>query len=163
MGENLMALRTEIATLRSMSDFGREPEVTDGMVHLVTYLLLAIVIVSYPFMLYTEDTGCFQPWASISALAFYFTCDGLLSMQSLLERGPFDVRGDCVNVDNLLCSTEEASFFMIRADYAGENMEGGWDTALERRAILNNAMFQELAKQDKDHFADVDENALQEV
>jgi hypothetical protein len=117
--DKLMSLRTEIACLQGASDYDREPDVTNSMLYAVTYLLLFFVAITYPAALYStyESDVCLQPWSCLSAAIFFITYDGLLSMQRILERSPFDINGDCVNLDSLLCGMEEVTFHMIRATY----------------------------------------------
>jgi len=122
--EKLMALRTSIGCLRTASDFDREPDVTNGMLYLVTYALLFFVMCAYPFTFYTKTTGCFQPFSIGASFLFMFSYHGLVKMQDILGRCPFNIGGDCVNVDTLLVDTEEMIFTMIRAGYADENNIG---------------------------------------
>jgi hypothetical protein len=117
--EKLMALRSLIGCLREASNYEREPEVANGMTYAVTYVLFFFVAIAYPASLYTTaDSGtCLQPWSCFSAAIFFITYDGLLSMQRILERSPYDRTGDCVNVDCQLCGMEEVTFYMIRSAY----------------------------------------------
>lgn len=132
--EKLMALRTEIANLRSAQDFDREPDVTNGMLYLVVYALIMMVFAAYPFIFYTEWTHCVQLWSIMSAFLFVFTYLGLLEMQRILARSPFDPEGDCVNVDNLFCSMEETLFHMMRAGYSSS--DDNCDTPVKVRSTL---------------------------
>ena len=117
--DKLMEMRGVIASLRCASDYDREPEVANGMTYAVTYTLFFFVAIAYPTSLYAAAgrDSCLQPWSTFSALLFFLTYDGLLSMQRILQRSPYDRRGDCVNVDKTLCSMEGTIFYMIRCAY----------------------------------------------
>jgi hypothetical protein len=121
--EKLMALRAAIASLNSAGDWDREPDVTNGMLYMVTYALLFFVLLTYPIKFYTAWTGCVQPFGVISSFLFAMTFHGLLQMQLMLARSPYDPEGDCVNMDSLVCGMEEVVYYMIRAGYQDNNEE----------------------------------------
>jgi hypothetical protein len=113
--QKLMDLRGQIGAVRLELDYS-DPEVTRGMMYMVTYLLLFFVMLGLPLQFYVKGQ-CFQ-WqcitVSVSEIVMYH---GLLVMQDILARSPFDIMGECVNMDYLLCGGEKMIFHMIRAGY----------------------------------------------
>merc|ERR1711972_252638 len=122
-----MALRSAIGSIRSHGDYDREPDVANFMLHLIIYALLLLYMIAYPFKAYTAWTSCVQVWSMVSAFLFFFTYHGLLTMQSILEKSPYELDGDCVNVDSHLVSSEQSLFQVIRARYwkMNTNQESG--------------------------------------
>lgn len=121
--QKLMDLRSAIACLRCENDFG-DPEVTRGMMYIVTYILLFFVMIGLPLNpgLRIPD-HCVQWKALVVSLSYIVMYHGLLVMQDILARSPFDPEGECVNSDFLLCCTEEVMFKVMRAAYAPDDLD----------------------------------------
>jgi hypothetical protein len=130
--QKLMDLRGQIGCVRCELDFS-DPEITRGMMYMVTYLLLFFVMLGLPLQFYVKEQ-CFQ-WqcvlVSVSEILMYH---GLLVMQDILARSPFDVMGEVVNMDNLLCEGEEMIFRMIRCGYdPSQGRDASKQPAIETR------------------------------
>jgi hypothetical protein len=121
--EKLMALRSTIGALRAHSDFDREPGVSNGIMEMIIYAFLFLLLITYPFSHYSPMSQCVQIWPMLSASLFVFVYHALINMQRMLQRSPFDPRGECVNTDNLLVYSEEMLFYMIRANHAAIDVQ----------------------------------------
>merc|ERR1712217_1010318 len=61
------------------------------------------------------EQGCLQWHAMVISLSYILIYHGLLVMQEILAKSPFDPEGECVNIDYLLSGTEAMLYDMLRA------------------------------------------------
>lgn len=107
-------LRGVLAQLSDMQDMQISQMVRVMMV-VVTNILLGLALIGYPTKMYDQTTECFRP---LVASYLYFICyRGMLHVMFILDKGPFYAKGDCVNIDALLVSTERFVFHVFRTSF----------------------------------------------
>merc|ERR1719463_556115 len=87
------------------------------MMQVLVDILIGLIIVSYPFRLMMDST-CVQILPMITTFLLCMSYLSMIRIAQISGRSPFDDRGDCVNVDYVLCSTEVTMHAQIRAKYA---------------------------------------------
>ena len=87
------------------------------MMVVVTNVLLALALVGYPTKMYEDTDQCFQFWPLVASYLYYACYRGMLHVMFLLDKGPFYGKGDCVNVDALLVSSERFTFHVFRTSF----------------------------------------------
>jgi ABC-type proline/glycine betaine transport system substrate-binding protein len=94
------------------------PSLAKVMLKIVMSVLILLILLAWPFQMQVKGQ-CLQPYAIAST--FFLCCCylGLLQLMTTLEKSPFFADGDCVNVDTLLCSTEQSIFHMLRTSFHG--------------------------------------------
>ncbi|CAE8649329.1 unnamed protein product [Polarella glacialis] len=90
------------------------PSLVYVMMVVVTNVLLAMALVGYPSKMYKDTTRCVQFWPMLGFF-FFYVC--MLRVMVILVKGPFYAKGECVNVDALLCSTERYAFYVFRTGF----------------------------------------------
>jgi len=118
-------LRSILAALADMPDM-QTSQLVRVMMVVVTNILLALALVGYPVKMYDNTGQCFQFWPLVASYLYFICYRGMLHVMFVLDKGPFYAKGDCVNVDALLVSTERfifhvfrTSFKTLRADFRG--------------------------------------------
>ena len=87
------------------------------MMVVVTNILLSLALVGYPTKMYEETEQCFQFWPLVASYLYYVCYRGMLHVMFMLDKGPFYGKGDCVNIDALLVSTERFAFHVFRTSF----------------------------------------------
>ncbi|CAE7154781.1 yciC [Symbiodinium pilosum] len=109
-------LRAILATLADMPDM-QTSQLVRVMMVVVTNILLSLALVGYPTKMYEETKQCFQFWPLVASYLYYVCYRGMLHVMFMLDKGPFYGKGDCVNVDALLVSTERFTFHVFRTSF----------------------------------------------
>eukprot|EP00437_Effrenium_voratum_P054265 CAMPEP_0181524558 /NCGR_PEP_ID=MMETSP1110-20121109/68499_1 /TAXON_ID=174948 /ORGANISM="Symbiodinium sp., Strain CCMP421" /LENGTH=864 /DNA_ID=CAMNT_0023655305 /DNA_START=62 /DNA_END=2657 /DNA_ORIENTATION=+ len=109
-------LRGVLAQLADMQDMQTSQMVRVMMV-VVTNILLGLALIGYPTKMYEETTECFQFWPLVASYLYFICYRGMLHVMFILDKGPFYAKGDCVNIDNLLVSTERFVFHVFRNSF----------------------------------------------
>jgi len=109
-------LRAILASLADMPDM-QTSQLVRVMMVVVTNILLALALVSYPIKMYGDTEQCFQFWPLVAAYLHFICYRGMLHVMFVLDKGPFYAKGDCVNVDALLVSTERFIFHVFRTSF----------------------------------------------
>ncbi|CAE7531846.1 yciC [Symbiodinium necroappetens] len=109
-------LRGILASLADMPDM-QTSQLVRVMMVVVTNILLSLALVGYPTKMYEETKQCFQFWPLVASYLYYVCYRGMLHVMFTLDKGPFYGKGDCVNVDALLVSTERFAFHVFRTSF----------------------------------------------
>lgn len=112
-------LRGVLAQLSDMQDMQISQMVRVMMV-VVTNILLGLALIGYPTKMYEETTECFQFWPLVASYLYFICYRGMLHVMFILDKGPFYAKGDCVNIDALLVSTERFVFHVFRTFFRGQ-------------------------------------------
>ena len=113
-------LRGVLAQLSDMQDMQISQMVRVMMV-VVTNILLGLALVGYPTKMYEQTTECFQFWPLVASYLYFICYRGMLHVMFILDKGPFYAKGDCVNIDALLISTERFVFHVFRTSFRGQD------------------------------------------
>lgn len=109
-------LRGILASLADMPDM-QTSQLVRVMMVVVTNILLSLALVGCPTKMYEETKQCFQFWPLVASYLYYVCYRGMLHVMFTLDKGPFYGKGDCVNVDALLVSTERFAFHVFRTSF----------------------------------------------
>lgn len=109
-------LRGVLAQLSDMQDL-RISQMVRVMMVVVTNVLLGLALIGYPTKMYEQTTECFQFWPLVASYLYSICYRGMLHVMFILDKGPFYAKGDCVNVDALLISTERYLFLVFRSPF----------------------------------------------
>lgn len=109
-------LRAVLAQLSDMQDMQISQMVRVMMV-VVTNILLGLALIGYPTKMYEQTTECFQFWPLVASYLYFICYRGMLHVMFILDKGPFYAKGDCVNIDALLVSTERFVFHVFRTSF----------------------------------------------
>ena len=109
-------LRGVLAQLSDMQDMQISQMVRVMMV-VVTNILLGLALIGYPTKMYEQTTECFQFWPLVASYLYFICYRGMLHVMFILDKGPFYAKGDCVNIDALLVSTERFVFHVFRTSF----------------------------------------------
>ncbi|CAK9077226.1 unnamed protein product [Durusdinium trenchii] len=109
-------LRGILAQLSDMQDL-RISQMVRVMMVVVTNILLGLALIGYPTKMYEDTTECIQFWPLIACYLYFICYRGMLHVMFLLDKGPFYAKGDCVNIDALLISTERYMFHIFRTSF----------------------------------------------
>ena len=109
-------LRGVLAQLSDMQDMQISQMVRVMMV-VVTNILLGLALIGYPTKMYDQTTECFQFWPLVASYLYFICYRGMLHVMFILDKGPFYAKGDCVNIDALLVSTERFVFHVFRTSF----------------------------------------------
>jgi hypothetical protein len=117
----LQMLRGSIGAIHDHLD-QNPPHSMYAMMQVLVDILIGLIIVSYPFRLMMDST-CVQILPMITTFLLCMSYLSMIRIAQISGRSPFDDRGDCVNVDHVLCSTEVTLHTQIRAKYARSHEE----------------------------------------
>jgi len=90
------------------------PQMVRMMMVIVTNTLLALALLSYPSKMYQNTNACVQFWPLLACFLYCICYRGMLHVMFSLDKGPFYAKGECVNVDSLLISTERFAYHVFR-------------------------------------------------
>lgn len=111
--QKLCDLRAILAGLNDMPSKA-PPQVVRMMMVIVTNTLLVLALLGYPSKMYKDTNACIQFWPLLACFLYCVCYRGMLHVMFILDKGPFYAKGECVNVDALLTSTERFSFHVFR-------------------------------------------------
>ena len=115
-------LRGILAQLSDMQDL-RISQMVRVMMVVVTNILLGLALIGYPTKMYEDTTECVQFWPLVASYLYFICYRGMLHVMFILDKGPFYAKGDCVNIDALLISTERFLFHVFRTSFTNPDKD----------------------------------------
>jgi hypothetical protein len=109
------------------------------MLRVVTCVLIFLVLLSYPLNTHVSRT-CLQWWAMVQTYLFTLCYVGMLFVMSSLAHNPLHPHSDCINIDVLLCDTENMAFHAIRAGCLPRNQEGCLSRGSDDMTFFNSVL-----------------------
>ena len=67
--------------------------------------------------MYQSTNACVQFWPLLACFLYFICYRGMLHVMFTLDKGPFYAKGECVNVDALLISTERFAYHVFRSHF----------------------------------------------
>jgi len=114
--QKLCDLRGILAGLNDMPS-KPPPQMVRIMMVVVTNTLLVLALLGYPTKMYKDSHTCVQFWPLLACFLYFVCYRGMLHIMFTLDKGPFYAKGECVNVDALLISTERFAFHVFRSAF----------------------------------------------
>lgn len=109
-------LRSILAGLNDMP-CKAPPQIVRMMMLIITNTLLLLALLGYPAKMYKDTNACIQFWPLMACYLYFICYRGMLHVMFTLDKGPFYAKGECVNVDALLISTERFAYHVFRNSF----------------------------------------------
>jgi hypothetical protein len=113
------AFITQLCRLRGCSagwsdlTISHPPISLSSMAYVLIDVYIILILVSYPFSKFAPD-ACFQFASMVSAFLVGLCYTSMLRVCFLMNQSPLNPKGDCVNVDATLCSTDMHIYTFLR-------------------------------------------------
>lgn len=89
------------------------------MLAVTTKILIMFYVLNFTVLnLYEgnpDDMKCIHGVSMFASVCIIFGYMGMMGISQILSKSPFDAHGDPVNIDRLLCSSEAATFCLLRS------------------------------------------------
>jgi len=113
--EQLMEFRRAIIAVE------KTPTMFTVMFDLTCRVFFLFIVFAQPVQMLSKQT-CIQPWGILVSFFIFFCYHGMITVMRTLEKSPFDPHADCINIDALLCDTEQMIFHSIRQGYGDKRL-----------------------------------------